>query len=251
MDTKNFNFENNGKKSNKNMSAGQTAAAAGVAGAAMGAAATAAGMYFSQDHPDDPVTPVNNNDDHVEQDQQGQTTAQTDQPAEAEIVAEVTAEEVPVDDPSMHGATEVVAEVVNEDLASSDAPEAELIAEVDPNEIADDIIAIEEIDPNDIDSPDAIAFEEVGVIYDETGAEYNAAIFQDDSGNEMMMVDVDGDMSFDIVIDENGNLVGEVNDLLTVADAESMIQDDNSYLASDDSVMDDIDATDFSGDMMS
>ena len=46
-----------------------------------------------------------------------------------------------------------------------------------------------------------------------------------------MMVDVDGDDVFDLVTDYNGNVMGEVSDVITVDDVELAITGDDKYLA--------------------
>lgn len=116
--------------------------------------------------------------------------------------------------------------------------EEEVVAEVvNPDEVAEAIIAEEQIDPRDIDMEDVINFDEIGTIYTVEGESYTAATFHDAYGNEMVMVDLDGDNTFDVIADSNGNIVAEAPNL-TVDDAEIDIMDNNTYLAHDDTTDD-------------
>lgn len=129
---------------------------------------------------------------------------------------------------------------------------------VNPDEIADALIAEEQIDPNDIDMTDVVNFDEIGTVYTVDGDSYTAAAFHDAAGNQLVMIDVDGDNTFDIVTDEYGNpLVDQNGELLaagdlTVDDAESAIHDDATYLAHNDAEnIDDFDADSLAQDLIS
>ncbi len=104
---------------------------------------------------------------------------------------------------------------------------------VNPDEIADAIIAEEQIDPNDIDAEEIINFQEIGTVYTVTGESYTAAAFSDPTGEELLMVDVDGDEIFDVITDPMGNVLAQANGM-TVSDAETMINDTPTYLAHSD-----------------
>lgn len=111
---------------------------------------------------------------------------------------------------------------------------------VNPDEIADAIIAEDKIDPNDIDMADVINFDEIGTVYTVDGESYTAAAFHDAAGNNLIMVDVDGDNVFDVITDYDGNLIAEVPGDLSVGDAQEDIADDDVYLAYDNE-MDNVD----------
>lgn len=114
-------------------------------------------------------------------------------------------------------------------------PEPTPIEDINPDEIADAIIAEEQIDPNDIEAGEVINFDEVGMVYTVTGESYNAATFHDENGNQLMMVDVDGDELFDIITTGDGEfLVAEMNGELSMSDAEVMVNSDPTYLAASD-----------------
>ena len=106
--------------------------------------------------------------------------------------------------------------------------------------MADAIIAEEEIDPNDIDMADVVNFEEIGTVYNVDGSSYTAATFSDPDGNQLVMVDIDGDNTFDVIqdpetgaqlCDSEGNVISPN---LTTDDAEIAIDDTTGYLASND-----------------
>lgn len=118
--------------------------------------------------------------------------------------------------------------------------EGEGPAPVNPDDVADAIIAEEEIDPNDIDMADVVNFEEIGTVYNVDGSSYTAATFSDPDGNQLVMVDIDGDNTFDVIqdpetgaqlCDSEGNVISPN---LTTDDAEIAIDDTTGYLASND-----------------
>lgn len=111
---------------------------------------------------------------------------------------------------------------------------------VNPDEIAEAIIAENKIDPNDIDMADVINFDEIGTVYTVDGESYTAAAFHDVAGNNLIMVDVDGDNVFDVITDYDGNIIAEVPGNLSVGDAQEDIADDDVYLAYDNE-MDNVD----------
>lgn len=111
---------------------------------------------------------------------------------------------------------------------------------VNPDEIADAIIAEDKIDPNDIDMADVINFDEIGTVYTVDGESYTAAAFHDAAGNNLIMVDVDGDNVFDVITDYDGNLIAEVPGNISVGDAQEDMAGDDVYLAYDNE-MDNVD----------
>lgn len=101
---------------------------------------------------------------------------------------------------------------------------------VDPDQIAEAIIAETQIDANDIDANSDYKFEET--VYTVDGLNMTAASFQDASGHNLVMVDVDGDNTFDVVTDENiENVISEVAIPVTVDDVMLATTDDNTYMA--------------------
>lgn len=104
--------------------------------------------------------------------------------------------------------------------------------ETDPDHIAEAIIAGEEIDPNDVEIDSLVTIQGIGTVQDEDGTEYHAATFIDPEGNELVMVDIDGDHNFDTVtttdLQESARLDPEVN--ITVDDALLAVTDPNTYL---------------------
>lgn len=184
----------------------------------------------------------------------------------------------PLSDPSMNNTTptvqpqpELVAEnniqpvAPNEDEESgisgntgteyteiSDAPELITAQRPEENidEAIDELLAIVEIDPNDIDANDIIFFDEVGVLYTEDGEEYLAAAFHDQEGQEMVMIDVDNDMYFDLVADIQGECVIELNQCVSVGDAIAETNDVGTYLAAQEHTEQVMETVDLSNDML-
>lgn len=103
--------------------------------------------------------------------------------------------------------------------------------EVNPDEIADAIIAEDQIDPNDIDMADVFNFNEIGTVYTVEGESYTMATYHDADGNEMNMVDIDGNGYFDLVLDENLVAVSEIDEVVSVSDVEVATSPDSGYLA--------------------
>lgn len=157
------------------------------------------------------------------------TTANEQQP--------ITSDDDPVE--------EVVEEVEEAEEESPQQDVSEDVSEdttepVNPDDVAEAIIAEEQIDPNDIDMADVFNFDEIGSVYTVDGESYTAAAFHDAAGNQFVMVDVDGDDVFDVITDMEGNLLTDPqgNVLaagdITVDDAEIGIADNHTYLAADD-----------------
>ena len=91
---------------------------------------------------------------------------------------------------------------------------------VNPDGIAEAIISEEKIDPNDIDMEDIVNFDEIETVYTVDGQSITAASFHDGSGNNLIMIDVDGDDVFDLITDYDGNFLAEVPGNLSVGDAQ-------------------------------
>lgn len=120
---------------------------------------------------------------------------------------------------------------------------------VNPDDIAEAIISAEEVDPNDNDMADVFEFDSVGTVYTSNGEVVTIANMHDEEGNELAMVDVDGDSQFDHITTADGSEVLGSADGYTVADAEMEIMGDDTYLAQNE-LDNEIPDTDFSQDMM-
>ncbi len=187
------------------------------------------------------------NTDTATEDLQPITESAVETPIEDEDVIEIDESEV--------------AEVENEvDASISQETSNATISneQVNPDEVAEAIISEEQVDPNDIDMANVVNFDEIGTVYTVDGESYTAAAFHDAAGNQLVMVDVDGDNVFDIVtdmegnplVDPNGNLVAAGD--LTVDDAEIGISDVPTYLASNDTdTTDEFGADTIANDMIS
>lgn len=114
---------------------------------------------------------------------------------------------------------------------SADESVGELETYINPEEVAETIIAVEEIDPNDIDGANPINIQDIGTVSTVTGDTYLAASYLDADNNNLLMIDVDHDGVFDIRVDAYGNALGEVPGGLSLSDAELMVQNEPDYLA--------------------
>ncbi len=145
-------------------------------------------------------------------------------------------------EPTIEPTTEAEPEVTVETIETEPIEQANTTTSdiVNPDEIAEAIIAEEKIDPNDIDMADVVNFDEIGTVYTVDGESYTAATFHDAAGNNLIMIDVDGDNVFDVITDHDGNLIAEVPGNLSVGDAQEDIAEDDVYLAYDNE-MDNVD----------
>lgn len=113
------------------------------------------------------------------------------------------------------------------------------VENVDPNLIADAIIAEEEVDTEDIEEASPVEFSEVGEVYTVDGSSYTGASFSI-GADTAAMIDIDGDNVFDVVVDDNGALLTDTDGLplsangMTVGDAQLATAEEGTYIAADD-----------------
>lgn len=97
-------------------------------------------------------------------------------------------------------------------------------------DILEHILAEEHVDENDIDVPDVINVDDIGEVYTVEGDKFLTAAVHDVAGNEMIMVDLDGDGVFDILVDDYGNYIADVPGNLDISDAQEMMDPEPEYL---------------------
>lgn len=102
--------------------------------------------------------------------------------------------------------------------------------DVDVDQIAQEITAVE-VDPNDVDMADIIQVDDVDTLYFEDGSEMQVASIHTPDGGEYMMVDVDNDMTFDVITDLDGTPIAQVDSNLTYSDVEDMMDETGGELA--------------------
>lgn len=102
--------------------------------------------------------------------------------------------------------------------------------DVDVDQIAQEITAVE-VDPNDVDMADIIQVDDVDTWYFEDGSEMQVASVHTPDGGEYMMVDVDNDMTFDVITDLDGTPIAQVDGNLTYSDVEDMMDETGGELA--------------------
>lgn len=173
---------------------------------------------------------------------QQETTAaqqQTDDQQEAQQPQQEVVEIQPVDSNTAAQQTEqpTTPQTDNQQVAQADVNNSEeeghttdVIDDVDPDLIAEEITATE-VDPNDVDMADIIQVDMVDVLYFEDGTEMPYATLHTPDGGEFLMVDVDNDLTFDVITDLEGNPVAAVEANLTMSDVEDMMDESGLELA--------------------
>lgn len=117
------------------------------------------------------------------------------------------------------------------------------LEDVDPDAVTDAILAEEMVDPADIDDVTVVEFTELNKRYDADGNEMTVAYFHNNhTDSDMMLVDVNGDGTFDYVADADGNYYADtvMGTVFTVDDVEAQLSD-GTYLAANgtpDAVLD-------------
>ncbi|MCM1021941.1 MAG: hypothetical protein NC343_06745 [Muribaculum sp.] len=222
---------NNSKIDKSKLKRAAAAAGMAAAGAAVGAAATYAANSGQEEELPDPTTeqPAQQPAQQSSQQPSQQPTQQPSQQPGQSTVTSNEPEPITGDEPIVEEPT-VDEPIVDEVVEPEQPVEPTYEDPVNPDEIAEAIISEEQIDPNDIDAAEIINFNEIGVVYTVEGDVYTAASFHDPEGNELMMVDVDGDDIFDVITTPEGDIIAEANGM-TVSDAELGITDDDVYLA--------------------
>lgn len=190
---------------------------------------------------EEPVVPVREEEQPIAPAPEQNQNAQ-DQPTQQAVTPErpsVAADEVqPVDSGSSSSSAESSTTVQNNHVNSnsqttdnSTTNEVDpTIDDVDPTLIAEEITATE-IDPNDNDMADMINVDMVDTLYLDDGSELPVAVFHTPDGGQFMMVDVNNDLTFDVVTDLEGNPILAVESNLTMSDIEDMMDDSGNMLA--------------------
>lgn len=189
MNTKKFSFnKQEGKQAGvinpKTVAAG-VAAAVGMAGGA--AAAVLTGKEDENKNVEEP---------DVEQETAQQTvTAETHQETAEQAEASEATEQPTVTDESETASTQPGPTTGNgtqtggqTDTPSSDSTE-QVVAE---------LLGEDEVDSNDIEEPAMVTMESFETIYDEDGNEYDAVLVHDPDGRQCVLIDADGDGTYDM-----------------------------------------------------
>lgn len=234
MDTIANNETMNLKKSNNNVNAGKVGVAAGGAGAILGgvAGAAIAGLDADAAPVEDQQADTEIREQHARphHDTTSQTTTQVTDSVVEETPEVTDGPDVQVEDSSQS----LNGETVTTDSNVTENDDVVIDDNIDPNDVALEIIAGEEIDPNDINAADVFDIAEVGTIYGADGEEYNGMYATDINGNEIVMIDVDGDVEYDLITDVEGNVLAQGDTGINVSDAELQLNNAATYMAADD-----------------
>ena len=224
METKPLNNQTPSYKKKENSTLKNAAmAGAGVVG---GAGAAAAASYFANDHDADNHEELPTVEAQAEEEVQPAAEAHTAEAPAAAVVSETPVEhpvEHPVEPPVTpeHHEEPPVTPGHTDDGGDDDKP-------IDPDSLPE--ISAEEIDPEDYDGEAIVNFDQVTTAYTETGEEITAAHAFLPDGEEIVMVDVDGDEIFDSMHDTEGNLISYDTGGTTVGDAEIDNDEEIAYI---------------------
>lgn len=122
--------------------------------------------------------------------------------------------------------------VVEEPLKDDETPYDADIDDVDPDLIVQGILT-EEVDPNDVDVADVVTIDFIDTMYFEDGSEMPVAIVHTEDNEQYVMVDLDDDMTFDMIFDLEGNPIAPVDGNLTMSDVLDMFDETGDALAYD------------------
>lgn len=237
MATTPINSGNNSSKKEAVANAAKAGAAVAV-GAVAGAASS--GAFNGKENPEEQIIAQNNEQEQEEKKTEEQNTEE--QPKTEETKTQQTEGDSnntdgpqPITSGGTSGQQTTQGGSGQQNIPQEDPqndPEHIDIIEEDPNVIAQEIISGEEIDPTDIDMENLVSFTNVGTIYGSDGQEYHSATMLDDNGNELTIVDIDNDNEFDLVLNDEGELIGEMPVSVNVSDAELGINSgEQTYLA--------------------
>lgn len=248
MDTQKVNQTQPTNKKKEGKSNFGTNVFTGAAAAAMGGVAGAMANEYMQQEPTDETLsdagevpaeePVNSGSEEQEVQEEVITATPVEEEAPTVEAEPIVASELPEEPhPFTASAEDAInaGEAIDHPLPTG-ALEPAIAADdtIDVDDLTTAIISGVEEDPADIDMAEVINFDEIGTVYTVTGESYTAAAFHDNQGNELVMVDVDGDEVFDVITTTEGNIVSETAGNLTMGDAEMMINDAPVYLAQTD-----------------
>lgn len=150
-------------------------------------------------------------------------------PDSAEVLNTEAAPVEPIEsvDPQEESATEAEETILTEPTPIPEPipeptpiPEPEPLPENEAENIVD--VIVEEIDPQDIDMEDIILVDNIGSVYTTDGEELNAVLIHDANGNQALMVDIDNDDVYDVIVDQEGELIAQVGGDIDVSDVELM-----------------------------
>ena len=150
----------------------------------------------------------------------------------------------PVDQPGPNN-------VQNQQSSIDEPPVDEPPRPINPDENIPEI-AETEIDPTDFDGEAYVEFGEVAKVYNVDGSESTMASAVTADGDEMVMIDIDGDEIFDAIADNEGQVISYDTAGMTVGDAEVQIDNgpDMAYIEPTDNEMPLPEGEDFMNDIV-
>ena len=248
------------KKSGNNNAAGM--AGAGVVGAALGAAAGFAASQFvasATDNDENLIEPeIIDQEETVEEPVEEAPVHPQPQPVYPEPAQPAPQPAQPQPAPQPDGEMQPIGgespqtpqEMIDQILNPTDGSVSPTQLEQTPDEVADAIIAEELVDPNDIDSEEVFDFAEIGTVTTIEGDEMTVATFTTGDGEQYAMVDVNMDGNMDIIVDSNGNEIGDAIGYTTDDIVERLTAPDTYLAANDTDIYDPSIESQMQGDMI-
>lgn len=202
---------------------------------AVGTGAAVAANIWDNDAPEEQVADQNITEENTQETTTEQTSQQVEQQGGGGNNGQQTETEVqPVDNNQTVGQTsDITTQNGNESGQTHPNQEDEPynpLDDVDPNLVAEEIIG-EEIDPNDVDLADVVTIDNIDVVYMEDGTEMPVALVHDENNEQYLMVDIDDNMTFDMIFDMAGNPIAAVDGNLTMSDVLDMFDETGDELA--------------------
>lgn len=222
MKTKKLSFDKKeGKKAGVNNTQTTLTAAGLVAAAGVAAGAAGAGIAGSngEDGSTQPHDVSHETAQNPETAQTSQATAATGQPeATGQAVSPGTPDTPDVSpSPSQPGPT----------TGNGAQPAADNTTPEQPAESTEQVVAQllggDEVDKDDIEAPTEIAMERFVTIYDEEGNEIDAAVIHSPDGTEYVLIDIDGDGTYDALCSPDLAQFMPMEVMITHSDLESQL----------------------------
>lgn len=248
------------KKSGNNNAVGM--AGAGVAGAALGAVAGFAASQFvasATDNDENLIEPeIIDQEETVEEPVEEapvhpqpqpvypEPAQPAPQPVQSQPEPQPDGEMQPIGGQSPQTPEEMIDQILN----PTDGSVSPTQPEQTPDEVADAIIAEELVDPNDIDSEEVFDFAEIGTVTTIEGDEMTVATFTTGDGEQYAMVDVNMDGNMDVIVDSNGNEIGDAIGYTTDDIVERLTAPDTYIAANDTDIYDPSIESQMQGDMI-
>lgn len=242
MSTKKLSFnQKEGKKAGVNntqttLTAAGLAAAVGVAGGAAAACLAGGNDEDENAQPQDVNNETAQKEETTETPQEtAETPQETDATEQPETVEASNNADTPdaTDPPSQPGPTTGNGTQPDPTTGNGTQPDPTTINNTQPvannttaestEQVVAELLGEDEVDTNDIEAPTEIAMDRFTTVYDEDGNEIDAAVIHAPDGSEYVLVDLDGDGTYDMLCTPDLAQSMPMELMLTHSDMESQL----------------------------